>query len=135
MMQHAAASIVFPESVRERTVDFLVWYQATALADPDEPFTYAEHNGIGVQWDTEGRVGCLVLCTAGVQRSGSVWLDNINAADLPYIAPPPSLLLRVWADLCCEREWMTMSERRALAGPLSDLAVGDVVMFGEPIYA
>lgn len=135
MMQHADASIAFPESVRERTVDFLVWYQATVLADPDEPFTYAEHEGIGVQWDTEGRTGTLVLCAAGVQRSGSVWLDNVDAADLPYIAPPPSLILRVWADLCYEQEWITTPERHALAAPLADLAVGDIAMYGEPIYA
>lgn len=133
-MQHTGAALVFPESVRERTVDFLVWYQATVLADPDESFTYAEHKGIGVQWDTEARVGCLVLCTAGVQRSGSVWLDNIDTAHLPYIAPPPSLLLRVWADLAAECEWITAAERRALAGPLADLAIGDVAMYGEPIY-
>jgi hypothetical protein len=134
-MHHANVTIEFPDAIKERTVDFLVWYQATVLAEPTKPLTYAEYDGLGLQWDIEGRVGCLVLCTAGVQRSGSVWLDQIDAADLPSLAPPPSLLLRVWADLACDCEWITPAERRDLAGPLSALAVGDIEMFGEPIYA
>lgn len=134
-MSRSAAAISFPENLRERTVDFLTWYREHVVHGLTGPVTYAEHDGIGYQWDIDGRVGILVLFTAGHQRSGSVWLDKVDPAHLDRLAPPFSLLVRVWADLCCEAEWITTAERRALAPELMALATKDADIFGEPIYA
>lgn len=134
-MAHTSAALRFPDAVAERTGRFLAWYRSHVVHGPVGPVTYAEHDGIGYQWDIEARVGTLSLFTAGHQCTGTVWLDQVDVAELDRLIPPLSLLLRVWADLCAEAAWITADERRALAPALLALAVEDTPRFGEPIYA
>lgn len=138
-MEPPASRLRIPIEIQRQTIDFLNWYFNHIHYAPGAADKLVNHAENGVyEYDWHPRAGISRL-TLGHVPSGVIAMNAFDFRRLPEeavatVAPPDSLLLTTWFDLCVALEWVSDTAVAVMNEPLAELAAADAYEFGEPMY-
>lgn len=139
-MRPAAARLRIPAEILPQTGAFLNWYFNTIQYAPGASTKLVNHSENGVyeyQWHPRhGERSRLRLAhlPSGTSASNEFDFTRLATEEVATAAPPSSLLLTTWFDLCLALEWLSDTAMATMAGPLGEITEADAFDFGEPLY-
>lgn len=138
-MELPSPRLRIPTEIRPQTIAFLNWYFNTIHHAPNAANQLVNHAENEVyEYDWHPRMGISRLTLAHMP-SGVIAMNAFDFQRLPEdavdtVAPPASLLLTTWFDLCVALEWVSDTAVAATHEWLAELAAADAHQLGEPVY-
>lgn len=135
-MRHPAAQLAFPPAIRAKTIAFLNWYFNDIHHGAAAPVHHAEHGEYEYDWHPRAGVSRLTLAhvPTGLIAMNAFNFTHLAETEASQAAPPFSLLMATWFDLCAALEWIDDGTVAELRDSLSASTAQDAHQFGQPIY-
>jgi hypothetical protein len=137
-VHHTEPQLRLPEEIRRATIAFLNWYynDLHIHQPPLIQTTHAENGEFSYDWRPRHGISRLTLAhiETGLIAAGAFDLSKLGGTDPATAAPPPSLLLTTWFDLCAALEWLSEGAHAALRDQLQERISADTHQFGRPLY-